>query len=45
MSDETREEKVHRLIDKHIRDRNMDPKSITEKYSLNDLGMELDPDY
>lgn len=45
MIEETREEKIRRLIEKHIRDRNMDPKSITEHYSKNDFGIELDPDY
>ena len=45
MATETREEKVKRLIDQHVRDRNMDPKSIKEHYSINHLGIEIDPDF
>ena len=45
MKEETREEKIRRLIEQHIQDRNMDPKSITEHYSKNDFGIQLDPDY
>ncbi len=45
MPNETHEQKVARLIEKHIRDRNMDPDSITTHYSLNHFGFELDPDY
>ena len=45
MAKETREQKVARLIEKHIKDRNMDPKSITDHYSLSEFGFALDPDY
>ena len=45
MAEETREQKVRRLIDKHLRDRNMDPKSITEHYGKQHFAFELDPDY
>ena len=46
MVKETREEKARRLIEKHVRDRNMDPKSITEHYGPHtNWGIERDPDY
>ncbi len=45
MTEETREQKIRRLIDKHIRDRNMDPKSITEQYYTINFGIERDPDF
>jgi alkylhydroperoxidase/carboxymuconolactone decarboxylase family protein YurZ len=42
---ETREQKIARLIEKHIRDRNMDSESITTHYNVKHTGIELDPDY
>lgn len=45
MAVETHEQKVARLIERHARERNMDPKSITDHYSMNHFGYELDPDY
>ncbi|OGA51526.1 MAG: hypothetical protein A3F74_18765 [Betaproteobacteria bacterium RIFCSPLOWO2_12_FULL_62_58] len=45
MVEETHAQKVARLIEKHVRDRNMDPDSITKHYSVNHFGFELDPDY
>ena len=45
MPQETREEMVARLIEKHTRDRNMDPNSITGHYSITDVGIELDPEF
>jgi alkylhydroperoxidase/carboxymuconolactone decarboxylase family protein YurZ len=42
---ETHEQKVARLIEKHVRDRNMDPTSIKNHYSVNHFGFELDPEY
>lgn len=45
MAEETHAQKVARLIEKHVRDRNMDPESITKHYSVNHFGFELDPDY
>ena len=42
---ETREEKIQRLIDRHVRDRNMDPKSIQETYRFTHFGIEHDPDF
>jgi alkylhydroperoxidase/carboxymuconolactone decarboxylase family protein YurZ len=45
MAEETRTEKVARLIKKHVRDRNMDPASITKHYSITHFGIELDPDF
>jgi len=45
MTEETREQKVKRLIEKHIRDRNMDPKSITEHYGKMHYAFEIDPDF
>jgi|GEM_PF-787152 len=45
MAEETHAQKVARLIEKHVRDRNMDPDSITKHYSVNHFGFELDPDY
>jgi alkylhydroperoxidase/carboxymuconolactone decarboxylase family protein YurZ len=45
MTEETREQKSRRLIEKHVRDRNMDPKSISEHYGRGDFAIEMDPDY
>lgn len=45
MSKETREEQVARLIEGHVRDRNMDPSSITSHYSMTHVGIELDPGF
>lgn len=45
MTEETREQKVQRLIEKHLRDRNMDPKSITEHYGKFHYAFEMDPDF
>jgi len=45
MAEETREQKSRRLIEKHVRDRNMDPGSITEHYGRGDFAIEMDPDY
>ncbi len=45
MAEETREQKSRRLIEKHVRDRNMDPRSITEHYGRGDFAIEMDPDY
>jgi alkylhydroperoxidase/carboxymuconolactone decarboxylase family protein YurZ len=42
---ETREQKIHRLIERHVRDRNMDPRSIEETYKFTHLGIEIDPDF
>lgn len=42
---ETREEQIQRLIDRHVRDRNMDPKSIEESYRFTHFGIEHDPDF
>lgn len=44
-SPETREQKIQRLIDRHIRDRNMDPRSIEESYKFTHVGIEIDPDF
>ena len=45
MAQETREDKVKRLIEQHVRDRNMDPKSIKDHYNINHFGIEIDPDF
>jgi hypothetical protein len=45
MAEETRAEKVARLIEKHVRDRNMDPASISKHYNITHFGIELDPDF
>ena len=42
---ETREQQVARLIEGHVRDRNMDASSITTHYSMTHVGIELDPDF
>ena len=42
---ETREQQIQRLIDRHVRDRNMDPRSIEESYKFTHLGIEIDPDF
>ena len=42
---ETREQKVARLIEKHVKDRNMDPESIKTHYKVKHTGIELDPDF
>lgn len=42
---ETRDQKVKRLIERHVRDRNMDQRSIDELYHLTHLGIETDPDF
>ena len=45
MEKETREQKIQRLIEQHVGDRNMDPKSIKEHYNIIHFGIELDPDF
>jgi len=45
MAEDGHTQKVAQLIEKHVRDRNMDPTSINTHYSLNHFGFELDPDY
>jgi len=42
---ETREQQIQRLVDRHVRDRNMDPRSIEETYKFTHLGIEIDPDF
>jgi hypothetical protein len=42
---ETREQQIKRLIDRHVRDRNMDPRSIEESYRFTHVGIEIDPDF
>jgi alkylhydroperoxidase/carboxymuconolactone decarboxylase family protein YurZ len=42
---ETREQQIQRLIDRHIRDRNMDPRSIEESYKFTHVGIAIDPDF
>jgi alkylhydroperoxidase/carboxymuconolactone decarboxylase family protein YurZ len=42
---ETREQQIQRLIDRHIKDRNMDPRSIQESYRFTHVGIEIDPDF
>ena len=42
---ETREQKIQRLIERHVRDRNMDPRSIEETYKFTHVGIEIDPDF
>ncbi|WP_201840100.1 carboxymuconolactone decarboxylase family protein [Microvirga zambiensis] len=42
---ETRQQQIDRLIERHIRDRNMDPRSIEETYKFTHVGIELDPDF
>lgn len=42
---ETREEQIQRLIEQHVIDRNMDPKSIQESYRFTHFGIEHDPDF
>jgi alkylhydroperoxidase/carboxymuconolactone decarboxylase family protein YurZ len=42
---ETREQQIQRLIDRHIGDRNMDPRSIEESYKFTHVGVEIDPDF
>jgi alkylhydroperoxidase/carboxymuconolactone decarboxylase family protein YurZ len=45
MAELERQDRVARLVEKHVRDRNMDPSSITNHYSVNHFGFELDPDF
>jgi len=45
MEKETRAQRVKRLIEKHVRDRNMDPRSIDEQYSKIHHGIQIDPDF
>lgn len=42
---ETREQQIQRLIERHVRDRNMDPRSIEETYQFTHIGIEIDPDF
>lgn len=42
---ETREQQVQRLVERHVRDRNMDPRSIEERYRFTHIGVEIDPDF
>jgi alkylhydroperoxidase/carboxymuconolactone decarboxylase family protein YurZ len=42
---ETREQQIQRLIDRHVRDRNMDPRSIEESYQFTHVGIQIDPDF
>jgi len=42
---ETREQQIQRLVDRHVRDRNMDPRSIEESYRFTHIGIEIDPDF
>lgn len=42
---ETREQQIQRLIERHVRDRNMDPRSIEETYKFTHVGIEIDPDF
>jgi alkylhydroperoxidase/carboxymuconolactone decarboxylase family protein YurZ len=44
-STETREQQIQRLIERHTRDRNMDPRSIEETYKFTHVGIEIDPDF
>jgi alkylhydroperoxidase/carboxymuconolactone decarboxylase family protein YurZ len=43
--DETREQQIQRLIERHVRDRNMDKRSIEESYRFTHVGIEIDPDF
>lgn len=42
---ETREQQIERLIGRHLKDRNMDPRSIEESYKFTHVGVEIDPDF
>ena len=42
---ETREQQIDRLIKRHVKDRNMDPRSIEERYRFTHVGVEIDPDF
>lgn len=42
---ETRRQQIDRLIERHVRDRNMDPRSIEERYRFTHVGIEIDPDF
>lgn len=44
-ANETREQQIQRLIERHVRDRNMDPRSIEESYRFTHVGIEIDPDF